>query len=65
MLGIAASFGTSALAASGELESCPIPLSGVTSLTGPLVVKVVGTDSNGRRVAAWADLNSEEEEGQP
>ncbi len=59
MLGIAASFGTSALAASGELDSRPIPLPGVTALTGPLVIKVVGTDSKGRRVAAWADLNSE------
>jgi hypothetical protein len=59
MLGIAASFGTSALSASGELNSRPIPLRGVTALTGPLVVKVVGTDARGRRIAAWADLNAD------
>jgi hypothetical protein len=59
MLGIAASFGTSALEGSGELSSRLIPLSSVTSYAGPLVVKVVGTDSKGRRVAAWADLNGD------
>jgi len=59
MSGIAASFGTSALPASGELRSRPIRLTGVSASTGPLVVKVIGTDAKGRRVAAWADLESE------
>ena len=59
MLGIAASFGTSALPASGELRSRPIRLTGVSTSTGPLVVKVIGTDAKGRRVAAWADLEEE------
>jgi hypothetical protein len=55
-LGIAASFGTDSLPASGELRSRPIHLSNVSSATGPLVVKLIGTDAKGRRVAAWADL---------
>jgi hypothetical protein len=54
--GIAASFGTCALPADGELRCRPIRLSGVSAATGPLVVKIIGTDAKGRRVAAWADL---------
>lgn len=57
MLGIAASFGTSALPARGELSSRPIPLPGVADETGPIVLKVLGTDPLGRRVAAWAELD--------
>ena len=57
MLGVAAAFGTSALPAHGELESHPIHLAGVSRQSGPLVVKVVGTDSLGQRISAWADLN--------
>ena len=57
MLGIAASFGTSALPARGELRSGPIHLSGTSPESGPLVIKVVGTDPRGRRVCAWADLS--------
>jgi len=60
MLGIAASFGTSALPASGALRSRPIRLTGVSASTGPLVVKVIGTDAKGRRVAAWADLDEDQ-----
>ena len=56
MLGIAASFGTSALPAGGELSSRPIPLPGVSSRIGPLAIKVIGTDDKGRRIAAWAEL---------
>jgi len=56
MLGIAASFGTSALSAGGELSSRPIHLPGVSSCNGPLAIKVVGTDEKGRRIAAWAEL---------
>ncbi len=58
MLGIAASFGTSALDALGELRSGPIHLSGITPEAGSIVVKVVGTDSRGRRVCAWAELHA-------
>ena len=58
MLGIAASFGTSALPAGGELSSQPIPLLGVSARVGPLAIKVIGTDQQGRRIAAWAELAS-------
>ncbi|WP_435017351.1 hypothetical protein TA3x_004957 [Tundrisphaera sp. TA3] len=54
MLGIARAFGTSALPARGTLASRPIPMAGVLDGQGPLVFKAVGTDSGGRRVAAWA-----------
>jgi hypothetical protein len=57
MLGIAARFGTSALPARGRLASQPIPLAGVRRGSGPLLVKAVGTDSAGYRVAAWAIVN--------
>jgi hypothetical protein len=57
--GIAASFGTAALSASGELRSPPIHLKGVSAGTGPLVVKLIGTDARGRHVAAWADVDPE------
>jgi hypothetical protein len=59
MLGIAAAFGTSALKAGGELSSRPIPLPGVSPGNGPLVIKVIGTDEKGRRIAAWADVDVE------
>ncbi len=57
MLGIADRFGTSAVPTSGLLASRPIPLPGVSAGDGPLVVKVVGTDAQGRRVAAWTQLD--------
>jgi hypothetical protein len=57
MLGIAAAFGTSALQAAGELSSRPIPMHGVAPGNGPLVIKVIGTDEKGRRIAAWADVD--------
>jgi hypothetical protein len=56
MLGIAAAFGTSALPAAGELGSRPIVLRGVSARDAPVVVKLIGTDQKGRRIAAWADL---------
>jgi hypothetical protein len=58
MLGFAAAFGTSALAAAGELSSQQIPLPGVSPGTGALVVKIVGTDPKGRRIAAWAEIDA-------
>jgi hypothetical protein len=54
--GITSSFGTSALEARRVLDSEPIRLSGIHLESGPLVVKLVGTDAAGHRVAAWAQL---------
>jgi hypothetical protein len=51
--GILESFGTTTLAAGGTLSARPIALPEVAV---PLVVKVVGTDAHGRRVAAWSDV---------
>ena len=62
MLGVASVFGTSAVPAGGEVFSRPIHLAGVSRQTGPIVVKVVATDSRGRRITAWADLNCEPDE---
>ena len=62
MLGVASAFGTSAVPGGGEIHSRPIHLSGVSRQTGPIVVKVLATDARGRRVSAWADLNSEANE---
>jgi hypothetical protein len=58
MLGIAANFGTSALPAAGELRSQEFPLPGVLPETGPLAIKVIGTDEKGRRIAAWAEIDT-------
>lgn len=57
-LGIASSFGTSAVPVGGRLGSLPIHLRGVHPDSGPLVIKLIGTDSQGRRVAAWAEVNA-------
>ncbi len=57
MLGVASAFGTSAVPANGAIESRPILLTHIPRGSGPMVVKVVGTDDRGRRVSAWADLN--------
>ena len=46
--------------ANGELRSQPIPAA-ISPQTGPLVVKVIGTDAGGRRIAAWADVNASTE----
>jgi hypothetical protein len=55
---IAEAFGSSALAAGGELCSRPIPMPGVLAGDGPLVIKVIATDEKGRRVAAWASIEA-------
>jgi hypothetical protein len=57
MLGIASSFGTSALPAGGSLTSRAIRLPGVRAGDGPIVFKAVGTDAKGRRVAAWTEVS--------
>jgi hypothetical protein len=58
MLGVAAAFGTSALPGSAELRSQLIPLPGVSPSDGALAVKIIGTDDKGRRIAAWAEIET-------
>jgi hypothetical protein len=59
MLGIAASFGSSAVPAAGELSSRPISMPGVSPYDGSLVIKLVGTDAKGRRIAGWAEVDAD------
>ena len=56
-LGIAANFGTSAVSGGGALHSRSIRLKNVHPELGPLILKLIGTDSRGHRVAAWAQIN--------
>jgi hypothetical protein len=65
-LGVGESFGSAAIPGHGELVSRPIPVTGLSPGCGPLVVKVVGTDANGRRVVGWTqlDLDSRLESGE-
>ena len=58
MLGISSSFGTWALAGGAAVHSRAIRLEGVHAGTGPLIVKLVGTDMKGRRLAAWGEINN-------
>ncbi len=58
MLGIASAFGTSALPPGGTLTSRAIPITETSPEDGPIVLKLIGTDPQGRRVAAWAELTS-------
>ena len=53
---IASNLGSSRLPAHGFMESGPIASAGALPRVTPLVMKVVGTDIQGRRVAAWADF---------
>lgn len=57
--GLADAFGTADLRPRGRLTSTVIP-SGLDDphAPGPVVVKVVGTDALGRRVAGWAEFGS-------
>jgi hypothetical protein len=57
-LGLAAAFGTSALPAHGRLVSKPIRLEGLDPHAGPVILKIIGLDAQGRRVAAWAEFRS-------
>jgi hypothetical protein len=57
---VASSFGTATLPARGSLLSSPISSAGAFATPDrPLVVKAVGTDAHGRRVAAWAEVSGE------
>lgn len=61
--GVAAAFGTDLLPARGRLGSRPIPMAGaLPAVGGTLIVKAVGTDARGRRVAAWAEVEAGERE---
>jgi hypothetical protein len=53
---LAAAFGSPTLPGRGVLRSRPIRLEGVSKSCGPLIVKAIGTDSRGRHVAAWAEV---------
>lgn len=53
--------GSTSLVAGASLGSAPIRLEKVFPGFGPLVVKVLGTDTRGRRVAAWAEVGSRDE----
>jgi hypothetical protein len=65
-LGIASAFGSSSLPAQGRLVSRPIAWSGALEGEGrALVVKAVGTDARGRRVAAWAVVPALDGSGVP
>ena len=58
-VGIASVFGASAVPPGGALPSKSIRLAGVPlGGDGLIVVKVVGTDDRGRRVAAWAEFQA-------
>ncbi|QEH33948.1 Neutral metalloprotease precursor [Aquisphaera giovannonii] len=56
MLGVASRFGTSGLPGGGILRSQPIRLTGSPPEPGPFIVRAVGLDERGRRVAAWAEV---------
>jgi len=50
-------FDSDRVPAMGKLQSRPIRLEGFHSGDGPLVVKVLGIDAKGRRVAAWGEID--------
>jgi hypothetical protein len=54
--GIARAFGATTLPPRGTLHAQPIPLPSLPGADGPLIIKVIGTDAGGRRVAAWAEV---------
>jgi hypothetical protein len=55
--GVAAGFGGSALEGGAMKHSRPIQLPEVDAYSGPLVLKMIGVDALGRRIAAWAELD--------
>jgi hypothetical protein len=57
-IGIASSFGATEIAGGSSLQSRAIRLGGVHPGTGPLILKLVGTDTKGRRVAAWQEIDN-------
>jgi hypothetical protein len=61
--GIVRAFGSATLAAHGTLETEAIPLPDAPDDV-PLIVKVVGNDAGGRRIAAWAEVPPVAAEGE-
>jgi hypothetical protein len=57
-LGIASNFGTAALEGGATLLSRSIRLNNVHPESGPVILRLIGTDDLGRRVVAWADINT-------
>src|SRR5690606_28124616 len=57
--------GGSSLAGGDSLHSRPIRLTGFGDHSGPVVVKLLGVDAEGRRVTAWATLNDDEADSAP
>jgi hypothetical protein len=55
--GITSSFGADAMSAGDVLLSRPIRLEGVPRSAGPVVLRLMAVDEDGRRVAAWTELN--------
>jgi len=58
---LAASLGGDSLGGGDSLYSRPIRLTGFGERSGPVVVKLLGVDAEGRRITAWASLNDEAE----
>jgi len=56
---LASAFGASEIPADGRLDSRPIRLEGLDAGTGPMVLKLLGRDAEGRPLAAWAVLDPE------
>jgi hypothetical protein len=54
--GVADAFGTAELPGHGELISRPVPVMAGSIAGGPVIVKIVGFDANGRRVVGWAEV---------
>jgi hypothetical protein len=54
---VAAEFHGADLAAKAVKHSRPIRLPKVDAYSGPLVLKLIGVDAKGRRIAAWAELD--------
>lgn len=57
--------GGDSLVGADSLYSKPIRLTGLGEHSGPVVLKLLGADSQGRRVAAWASVNEEAEPARP
>jgi len=58
---LAAAFGGDSLAGGDSFHSRPIRLTGFGEHSGPVVLKLLGVDAEGRRITAWASLNDEAE----
>jgi hypothetical protein len=62
---IQARFSATAIASGSRLDWRTIPLEGVRAGDGPIVFKAVGTDSAGRSVSAWAEVDFRRDDVEP